>query len=80
MSHPRPLYIYFRLFNQTLEFLQQINSNPQNSLIESPPITTRPVLLSPVTLLVFNLLLYHPEPLFKQPKQYYNVEINDLTQ
>ena len=47
-------YVYFRLFKQALQFLQQINvkqcpssirhwdSNPQPLEIESPPITTRP--------------------------------------
>ena len=34
MGHLRPLFIYFRLFKQTLQFLQQINVknvNPANS-------------------------------------------------
>ena len=54
MYHPRPLYVYFRLFKQTLQFLQQINvkkcpssiqfwdSNSRPWIHESPPITTRP--------------------------------------
>ena len=51
-GHPRPLFVYFRSFQLTLHFLQQINvikcqsnkrcrdSNPLE--LESPPITTRP--------------------------------------
>ena len=51
---PGLFFIYFRLFKQALQFLQQINvkqcpssirhwdSNPQPLEIESPPITTRP--------------------------------------
>ena len=54
LCHPRPLFVYFRLFKQTIQFLQQINvkkcpssiwcwdSNPRPSEHESPPITTRP--------------------------------------
>ena len=55
MDHLRPLFlIYFHLFKQTLQFLQQIyarkcpssiqcwDSNPQPSEHKSPPITTRP--------------------------------------
>ena len=58
MGHPRSIFIYFRSF-QTIQFLQQINvkkypssilrwdSNSQPSDYESPPLTTRPGLLSP---------------------------------
>ena len=54
MGQPRPLFVYFRLFKQTLQFLQQINvkkcpssirrwdSNSQPCDYESPPLTTRP--------------------------------------
>ena len=54
MGHPRPLSVYFRLFKQALQFLQQINvkkcqssigcwdSNPQPLEHDSSPITTRP--------------------------------------
>ena len=53
MGLPRPLFVYFCLFNQTLQFLQQMEvkkwhsnwcweSNPRPSEHESPPKTTRP--------------------------------------
>ena len=54
MGHPRPLFVYLCLFKQTLHFLQQIyekkcpssiwclDSNPQPSGHESPPITRAP--------------------------------------
>ena len=56
MGNPRPLFHFFCLFKQTLQFLQQINVkkcpssiqcwdlNTQPSEHESHPITTRPVL------------------------------------
>ena len=58
IGHPQPLFIYFRLFKQTLQFLQPINVkkypssircwdlNPQPLEHESPPITTRPGLFA----------------------------------
>ena len=54
MGQPRPLFIHFRPFQHTLQFLQQINVNKCPSGIrcqdsnsrplehESPPITTGP--------------------------------------
>ena len=54
MGQPRPLFVYFRLFKQTLQFLKQINvkkcpssiqhrdSNSQPFDYKSPPLTTRP--------------------------------------
>ena len=54
---PASFFVYFDLFKQTLQFLQQINvkkcpssircrdSNPGPSEYESPTITTRPGLL-----------------------------------
>ena len=58
MRHPRPLFVYFRLFHkQTLQILQLVNekkcptclcysdSNPRPPEQESTPVTTRPVLL-----------------------------------
>ena len=54
MGRPRPLFVYFRLFKQPLQVLQQINvkkcpssmwcqdSNPLPSEYKSPPITTSP--------------------------------------
>ena len=54
MGHPRPLFVYFCLFKQTLQFFQQVNvkkcpssiccwdSNPRPLEHESPTITTRP--------------------------------------
>ena len=54
MGQPRPLFCFFRLFKQTLQFLQQINvkispsgiqrwdSNSQPSDYESHTLTTRP--------------------------------------
>ena len=53
-GHPRLFFVYFCLFKQVLQSLQQIkvkkcpssmrcwNSNPQPTEHESPPITTRP--------------------------------------
>ena len=58
IGHPQPLFIYFRLFKQTLQFLQPINVkkypssircwdlNPQPLEHESPPINTRPGLFA----------------------------------
>ena len=61
MGQPRPIFVYFRLFKQTLQFLQQINvkkcpprrwdSNSQPSDYVSSPLTTRPG-LPPVCLLL----------------------------
>ena len=63
MGQPRPLFVYFRLFKQTLQFLQQINVkkclssirrwdlNSQPSDYVSSPLTTRPG-LPPVCLLL----------------------------
>ena len=65
IAHPRPLFVYFRLFKQTLQFLQQISgircwdSNPRPLEHESPPITTRPGLLP-------YLLTYVPLKRFSQ--------------
>ena len=52
MSHPGPLFIYFRLFKQTLQFSKYVwkmsiqykvlDLSPRPSEHESPPITTRP--------------------------------------
>ena len=54
MDHPGLFFVYFRLFKQTIQFLQQINvkkcpssvqswdSNPRPLEDESPPIITRP--------------------------------------
>ena len=53
MSHPRPLFVYFRLFQQTFLFYNRYmcknpsslrcwDLNPQPSGHESPPITTTP--------------------------------------
>ena len=54
MGHPRPLFVCFRLFKQTLQFIQQISVKKCSSSIqcwdlntrpyehESPPITTGP--------------------------------------
>ena len=46
MGYSRPLLLYFRLFKQTLQFLQQIkmkNVHPvYGAGIRTPPITTRP--------------------------------------
>ena len=54
MDHLQPLFVYFCLFKQTLQFAQQINvkkfpssiqcwdSNPQPLELESPPIANRP--------------------------------------
>ena len=52
MSHPGPLFIYFRLFKQTLQFSKYVwkmsiqykvlDLSPRLSEHESPPITTRP--------------------------------------
>ena len=63
IMYPRLFFVYFRLFKQTLQSLQQINryekcpsiiqcwdSNPQPSEHESPPITTRPGLSSNIGL------------------------------
>ena len=53
-TNPGLFFVYFRLFKQTLQFLQQMNVkkcpssirrwdlNPQPFEHESPPITTRP--------------------------------------
>ena len=63
MGQPSLFFVYFCLFKQTIQFLQQINvkkcpssirhwdSNLQPSDYESPPLTTRPVL--PVIMLDF---------------------------
>ena len=50
MGHPQPLFVYFCLFKQTLQFSQQINVKNVNPVYsagirthnQSPPITTRP--------------------------------------
>ena len=69
MGHPQPLFVYFRLFKHTLHFLQQIyvkncpssiwcwDLNPQHSVHESPPITTRPGLPPNVKHFCFIILL-----------------------
>ena len=59
IGHPRPLFVYFRLFKQTLQFLQQMNvrnihpvygagnrTHDLRNKHEYPPITTRPGLLN----------------------------------
>ena len=64
---PGLFFIYFRLFKQTLQFLQQIyvkipssnvvmELNPQPSDYEFPPLTTGPVPLPPTYL--FNKNVY----------------------
>ena len=67
MGHPRPLFIYFWLFKQTLQILQQINVkkcpscmwgcdlNSRPSEHEAPHVTTRPG-LSPK-----KVLYYYPK-------------------
>ena len=52
MGQPRPLFVFFNLFNQTCTILQQCekcssstrrkDSNSQPSDYESPPLTTSP--------------------------------------
>ena len=46
VDHPRPIFVYFRLFEQTLIFLQQINVHPVNDATirthNLRNITTRP--------------------------------------
>ena len=66
MGHPGLIFVYFRLFKQTLQFLQQIiekNVHPvfgagiwthDLSEHESPPITTRPGFPSSYLLVRYN--------------------------
>ena len=65
MGKPWPLFVYFRLFKQTLQFLLEINvkkcpssiwrrdlsSKPSDN--ESPPLTTRPGLMPLIKLFLF---------------------------
>ena len=71
MGHSHPLLVYFGLFKQSIQLLQQINvkncpssiwcwdSNLQPSEYESPPITTRPGLPLQLTFLQLSDGEYH---------------------
>ena len=72
MAQLWPLFVYFCLFKQTLQFLKQINvkkcptniqrrnSNSQPSDYESPPLTTRPG-LPPIDCLTYNYYYYYTQ-------------------
>ena len=75
MGLPCLFFVHFRLFKQTLQFLQQINgkkcpssircwdSNPRPSEHESPPITTRPGFPPLFNFLYFNIWRFSPSVL-----------------